>query len=328
MSGIAGYVRFWDRREGAESLALVRIAVGLVLLFDLLQIARLDLVRALWAPVEEGGMGPSTHDAPLVQFYTWFGASSTSAYTLFGLALVSALALTLGVASRLSALLLLSCSAQLSILAPNADRGIDALLRNALVLLACSGAGATWSLGARLVHGSFQRRVEIPAWPRYLLIGQLVLLYFWAGLLKQSPEWTGLGGYCALFRVLCTPHISRFEWSPALLSALYPVLQAATISTLAFERVALTVPLLLWLRSQPQSGGALARFARRYRLLELWVATGVLFHLALAVLTKLGIFPWGCLALFPALARPEQWRTWLSRPRRAERARQVTLTAT
>ena len=74
--------------------------------------------------------------------------------------------------------------------------------------------------------------------------------------------------------------------------------------------------------------GALARFARRYRLLELWVATGVLFHLALAVLTKLGIFPWGCLALFPALARPEQWRTWLWRPRRAERARQVTLTAT
>jgi hypothetical protein len=48
---------------------------------------------------------------------------------------------------------------------------------------------------------------------------------------------------------------------------------------------------------------------------EVWIATGVFFHLSLALFTQLGIFPWGCLALYPALLQPELVRM-LDRPSR------------
>jgi hypothetical protein len=300
------YACFWDRREPAQSLALVRIGVGATLLLDLTQIAGLGLVRALFAPIEDGGIGPASYAHPRVLFYEAFGASAATAYLLFGLTMCSALALCVGFHTRLSALLLLFCSAQLSALAPDADRGIDGLLRNALAVLALSGAGATWSLDARWETGSFAPQREVPAWPRYLLIAQVVLLYFSAGVLKQSAAWSAVGGYSALFMVLSKPLYTRFEWSHWQLVALYPLLQMATFATLAFERSALFVPLWMWLRANPERGGLVGKLVRRGHVLEIWIATGVMFHLGLAAFTELGIFPWGCLALYPALLRPER----------------------
>jgi hypothetical protein len=306
------YARFLDRHEGAESLALVRIGVALSVLWDLLQIAHLDLVRTFWAPIEEGGLGPSSYSEPLVRFYVWFGASAAGAWWLFGLSIASACTLGVGLCTRLSALVLVLCSTQLSGLAPSADRGVDVLLRNVLCVLALSGAGAAWSLDAQLRRRRRERQALVPAWPRYLLIVQLIIIYFWAGLLKQTDEWSFAGGFDALYRILRDPHISRYSWNAAELDWLYPCLQVSTFATLQFERSALALPVLLWLHNHPGRGGALGRFVRRWPVLELWVATGASFHLALAVLVKLGIFPWVCLALYPALARPAQWRAWLA----------------
>ena len=36
----------------------------------------------------------------------------------------------------------------------------------------------------------------------------------------------------------------------------------------------------------------------------MWIATGVVFHLGIAMTLKLGIFPWGMLALYPVLFAP------------------------
>lgn len=298
MSRLAAYVRFWDRREGAESLALVRIGVGLVILFDLLQIVRFDLVRALFTPPAEGGLGSGS---------SWLGASATSAWLLVGGSVVLACTLSLGLFTRTSALLLLLTSAQLSLVSATPDSGGERLLRSVLCLLALSGAGATWSLDAWFGRRR-ERQREIPAWPRYLLIAQLVIMYFASGLLKQTPEWTSLGGYSALFRVLGDPHLSRYAWSHEQLSQLYPVLQLGTFVTLMFERSAIVLPVLLWLRSHPGRMGHLGAITRRLAVLPLWIATGVFFHLALAALVKLGSFPWACLVLYPALARPDFWR--------------------
>jgi hypothetical protein len=303
VNALERYVAFWDRREPAHALAAVRIGIGLVMLYDLLQIARLGLILPLWAPLAEGGIGAR----PTILFYSWFGASAQSAYVLFGLSVCAAVLLALGCFSRLSALALMFCSAQLSVLAPDADRGIDALLRNVLVVLALSGAGTVWSLDARR-----KPPAEVPAWPRYLLIAQLVLLYFWAGMLKQSAAWSSLGGYSALFSVLSKPHYARFALGHDTLVAIYPLLQAATLATLLFERSAILLPLGLWLRGRPGRWGALVR---RTRVVEVWIATGVFFHLSLALFTQLGIFPWGCLALYPALLQPELVRM-LDRPSR------------
>jgi hypothetical protein len=309
---IAAWVRFWDRREPADVLALVRIAVALVITWDLLQAALLDVVELLLAPIEEGGIGPASRLAPIGLLYEWLGASRSHAWLLFALTLTSALSLLLGLFTRTSALVLVLAYAQIAHVVQLGDRGIDALLRSVLLILACSQAGATLSLDARLFHGRWRRDVEQPAWPRYLIVAQLLLMYFWAGVLKQSPSWTSIDGYSALFVVLNHPHYASFALPPALLGAAYPGLQAAAIATLVFERGALLVPLLLWLRATRERGGKLRAVVARLRLLELWVALGVLFHLGLAVVLDLGIFPWGCLALYPALASPHTVRRWLA----------------
>jgi len=306
------WVRFWDEREGAESLALVRIGVGAVVLWDLFWVARLGLIGALWAPIEEGGIGPASYAQPICTFYRVFGASSGSAYALFAIATLAALGVTLGRFSRTSALVLVFASGELAQLSPSADRGIDTLLRNVLLVLACSGAGACWSLDAR----GAPRQPDapggrlIPAWPRYLLIVQLVILYFTAGMLKQSAPWTSLGGYYALYKVLQQPHYARFALPHELLAALYPFLQLSTLLTVWFERLAFALPLLLWLRRTRARAGRVRAALNRARLLEIWIALGIMFHLALAFGMELGIFPWGCLAIYPALARPERVRNW------------------
>lgn len=313
MKMLRRWLAFWNRREGAESLALVRIFVPLVILWDLLEVLRLGLVEALWAPIEEGGMGPAAYAEPVVLFYECFGASADSAWLLFGLACAAAVCLSLGLFSSLSALLLLFAYAQLEKLSPDADRGIDTLLRNVLVVLALARSGATYSLAARWRHGRFDAGVEVPAWPRYLLIAQLVLLYFFAGMLKQSSNWSYESGYRALFLVLHKPHVISYELPHDWLVSLYPLIQAGALSTIVWERSALLLPLLLWLRGTAHAGGRVRRLVNGARLLELWVATGVFFHLALAVLLALGIFPWGCLALYPVLAAPRTWRRWFAR---------------
>lgn len=307
-AALTRWVQFWDAREGPESLALVRIGVGLVVLWDMAWVARLDLIEALWAPIEAGGIGPASHADPICAFYRVFGASPTSAYALFSIATLSALGLSLGWFSRTSALVLLLASGQLAQLSPAADRGIDTLLRNVLLVLACSGAGACFSLDARRKRSAAAPR-SVPAWPRYLLIVQLVILYFSAGMLKQSPPWTSIGGYYALYKVLQQPHYARFSLPHEFLAALYPLLQLATLLTLVFERLAIALPLLLWLRRTRERGGRLRSLLNGSRLLEIWIALGVTFHLGLAFGLELGIFPWGCLALYPALARPERVRS-------------------
>jgi type IV secretory pathway TraG/TraD family ATPase VirD4 len=79
---IVGWIRFWDRREPGEALALIRILVALVLLYDLTCVLRLGLVAALWAPVEEHGIGPATHAVPIALAYRWLGASARAAHWL------------------------------------------------------------------------------------------------------------------------------------------------------------------------------------------------------------------------------------------------------
>lgn len=313
MRAVNGWVQFWDRREAGDTLAVVRIAVGLTLLCDYLTTARLGLVSPLWAPSEEHGFGPSSYGEPMCLVYEWFGASAAAAWTMFLAGCVSAAAMTVGLFTRSSALVLVLVSGQLAQLQPAADRGIDTLLRNACLLLAMSDAGATLSAESRLRRGRWCSEVLIASWPRYLIVLQLAVLYFQAGMLKQASSWTSLDHYSALYVVLLRPHFARFALSPQVLGLFYPVLQAATLITLLFERGAILVPACLWLHETRHRGGKLRALAVRSHLLQVWIVTGVGFHLGLAVLMQLGIFPWGCLALYPALVQPAALRRFAAR---------------
>jgi hypothetical protein len=104
------------------------------------------------------------------------------------------------------------------------------------------------------------------------------------------------GGCSALALILHDPHFARFD--PAWVGAVYPLTQVATALTVLFEW---TSPLFLY--ACLERPGRLGRALRFVRFRTAWLAVGVGFHLALAVTMRLGIFPYGVLALYPVFFR-------------------------
>lgn len=273
------WVALWDHREPATSIAIVRIGVGLVLLADYLTALRLGVAHAIWTPGEEGGLGET--------------AAALDGDLLFPIACVASVLFAAGFLTRISCATLLLASAQLATIAPASDRGIDQLLRAALLILLFSPCGETLSVDARLRHGRFVRPDALhPGWARRLLIVQIVWLYFCAAAHKLSAAWTPLGGFSALFYILHDPHVAR-AWAASLAEAAPFFTRIATALTIGFEWTAPLVLVSYW-RNWP-----------RFRLG--WIAVGITFHLGLALTMRLGIFPFGCLALYPALLTPTAW---------------------
>jgi len=306
------WVELWDRREPATAQALVRIGVGLCMLFDLLQVRWLGLVEAVWAPPPVG-MAYGGGDA--VWAARWFGASAESAGLLWWIAVVAIAAFTVGALTRVAGLTFVLIYAQMAHLAPDCDRGIDIAIRAVVAILALSSCHARWSVDAWIRRRLGRPFPElVPAWPRLLLFAQLIWIYFSGGHNKGGPEWGPFGQFAALANVLSDPHFSRFsaDW----VSALYPLTQLATASVMAFEYGAPLMIPLTWFHATADRPGRLRRLCNRLRLRWIWIGVGVGFHIGIAATLRLGIFPWGMLAIYPVLLHPGELvaaEAWLRR---------------
>ncbi len=297
---LRAWVELWDRREPATAQALVRIVVGMCVLGDLVQVWHLGIVDGLWAPPPEG-MGYGASGKPWS--VEWFGASAGVAMWWTGVA--ASLAFTLGAATRVAGVALVLASAQLGELLPDGDRGIDAVLRVVTLVLVFSSCQARWSIDA-VVWRALGRPYPalVPAWPRLLLFAQVVWIYFSGGHNKTEPEWTPVGGFAALANAISDPHFARFsaDWVPSV----FPLPAIATAVTMAFEWGAPLLLLVVWFEATADRPGRLRRLSNRLHLRWIWIATGVLFHLGIALFMRLGIFPWGMLALYPVLMRADE----------------------
>jgi hypothetical protein len=296
------WVALWDRREDAGALALVRICVGLVLVYDLTAIWRLDLVDALYLPHPDG-------------YATAADRLGLTGPTLWAITTLAATAIATGTLTRVACVAFVLGSAQLGHLAPDGERGIEMMMRIVVAILALSRSHARWSVDAWV-----RRRIgrplahEVPAWPRYLLLFQLIWIYVSGGLNKGGPPWFPTGGFTALANILADPHVARFD--PGWLELALPVTRIATALTMLFELGAPVYLVLYHWAATPERGGRLRTFANRFRLRWLWIALGVAFHLGIALGMRLGIFPWGMLALYPVLLRPDEVARLLGRLRR------------
>jgi hypothetical protein len=308
---VARWVAFWDEREPPTCLALIRVALALVVIVDLVTLAAHGAIDWIWAPIEAGGVVTwSGSDTPL--FYRIFPASAGSATLLWGGLLASAMGVAAGAFTRASALAHVWFSAQAALIHPGADRAIDRLIRMVLIVLVLSPSAAVWSVDAKRATGRFGGDASpAPAWPRYLIFGQLVLTYFGAGLAKGGTHWYPWGGYNALYLTLRDPILSAVDpaWLHSKLS--HVATQLATAVTHLWE---LSAPVLLWsayYRRTSERPGRVRRLFRRIPVRELYVAVGVVFHLTLALTLRLGIFPFAMLACFPAFFRPDELdRAW------------------
>ncbi|MCC2548455.1 HTTM domain-containing protein [Hymenobacter sp. BT175] len=137
---------------------------------------------------------------------------------------------------------------------------------------------ASADVRAGRVHPS----ATVPAWTRYILVFQLSLVYFFAGVAKVNPDWlmarpltvwlTAKSGYPIIGGVLGHPLL---PWLMSYGGVLFDLL---------------VVPLMLWRRTRPWAFGA-----------------AVFFHVSNVVVFGLGTFPWFSMLLTAAVYFSPGW---------------------
>lgn len=307
MTRIARAWRAWvalmDRREPATALALVRIGIALVLLVDYAWIAHAGLIDPLWSRFPDGYA---------TGFSGWADSLGISAFGLWAIAMAAIVCMLLGLATPIACVVFVVVSAQQSALAPDSESGVDQLFRIVLLVLALSRCNARWSVDAWILRKLGRPMPAlVPAWPRYLLLFQLLWVYFSGGQNKSSHAWDPFGGFAALGNALMDPHNGRL--APDFVSAIFPLTRVATALTITFELTALFYLLWLYFAATADRPGRLRRFANRARLRWIWFALYVFFEVGIAAGLRLGSFPYGMLAFWPVLLLPDELERLVSR---------------
>ena len=300
------WVALLDTREAPESLAAMRIVVGTTVFLTLAH-AWWSGAAALWVATAHGGVGatePGVLD--LVG-----GLTDRNVGALLVVALAASVLLTLGRYTRAAALVTWLCFRTLAFSNPLSGGSGDDVVSSALLIVLLSGAGRAWSVDILRTPG----RVTVPAWPRYLAIGQLVTIYFSAGWHKASGAWMPFGSLDAIWYAVHNTIWQRraFVFGGDFVGRL---LQLATFATWLFE---ISSPLLLlafYFRATAQRPGFLRRWFNRWDFRAKYLAVGLCLHLGIELTLEVGAFFGGMMALYAACMHPDEWRALAGRVRR------------
>ena len=298
--------KLFSTQEEGTSLALFRIGLGLTTLYALLSIAFAGLLGPLWTHVDHGGMSAVTGNW-LVQLLG--GATPGVVWGLWWTALAATLAFTLGVGGpivgRLICLLVLQSYNALVTINPYTMGGYDMLMTNGMWILFLAEPTATLSVHARMRHGSFFSRTLVSAWPRYVLIAQLLMLYSLTGLQKTGVVWSPGGGYSALYWVTQDQTWMRFDGELAAWMTL--VLQVVTAITWHWEQFSILLLLWFYYRYTSERPGAFRAWILKYDWRTLWAKVGIPLHVAILVLLNVGAFSLVVLSFYVLFWRPDEW---------------------
>lgn len=285
---------FWARRESATGLATFRALVGLVTLYSLLSAAAAGVVEWIWVGHRHGGMiaAESSH-------WLWSLLDTTTSsdattlehvWALWSCAVVGAALSTLGLGGRWPMLFTQQCYWALVSVNANSSGGYDVLICVALLLLFFSRSTETLSLDCWLRHRRLTRSVKIPAWPRYLLLIQLMVMYSATGFQKIGLSWTPMGGYTALHYVMYDPTWTRF--APDWVNSVGPLLRIATAVTWHWEQLSILMLPVLYYRLTRYRSGRLREWLNRWDLRIPWAVVGIGMHAGILLLMNVGPFSW------------------------------------
>lgn len=301
------WLAWLDQQETAEPIALFRMGVGLCVFASVATVFADGLVVPLWAEPASGGMRALSNPPWLIAL---LGGREPEVLWWVGVATMAlACATTLGLGGRATVLLTLQGFMALVRCNPDASSGADQLITNALWLLFLSSSTSTWSLDCRLRSGAFSSARLVSAWPRKLIVFQLVLVYFSSALHKGSATWTPIGDYSAIYYVLLQPSWQRFELPG--LASVYPLTQIATAGVWLFEIGSPLLLLALYYRGTAERSGRLRAFVNRLDWRIVFAAIGVPMHLGIALLMQVGAFSWISLCFYLCLFTPRELRAVL-----------------
>lgn len=303
MNPWTAWVAFLDRREPATALAICRIFVGTIVGAHLAHSVLVDADQLVWVDSAYGGL--RTLKAPwLLEQLGGLTPDVIRRFTLVSALL--AFAFAAGVFTRVTGVLAWIGFRTLADLNNHSGGSYDELLKNEMFILLLSGAGGALSVDAWW-RGT---KANIPAWPRYVLLFQLVLMYWSTGLQKVSAGWVPGGKADALWYIFQQPtwHRMDMRW----LAPFYPVTQVATLGTWFFEVGAPFLLLALWWRHTRTRGGWLRAQANRLDARALFLFWGFLMHLGIEATMEVGAFSFGSLALYVCAWHPDElsafWR--------------------
>ena len=212
----------------------------------------------------------------------WISAT----YWLF---FTAAVTLTLGLATKLSSVVVFLAMNSINQRMPLILHGGDTFLRAASFFLCFAASGAVLSLDAVLRRGRARQMpstlTTIPAWPQRLIQFQLAVVYFASFWWKiQGSSWRNGTALYYVFHLreiqqFPVPRFLREPWS----------LHLGTWLTLIFE---LAFPTLVWFKP-----------LRRWVLLA-----GVTFHLCLEYALNIPMFQWDMLSAYVLFLDPVRLR--------------------
>lgn len=318
------WVELTSRKERGTTLALFRIAVATVMVTMMLSALRAGIVDLLWVDAAEGGIRSIASGFWLLDFLG--GPTHRNTWGLVVLTLLFGTAMMLGLGGRWTVLAAVWCYRAVSS-AGHANGGYDAMIFNGAWLLFLAEPTATLSLDARLKTGHWRTAIEVSAWPRYLLILQLIVIYTATGLQKSSASWTFADGFSALYWFLQDPNWQR--WDTSWTGPGYALTQLATAVVWHFEVFAGLLLVVYQARANPDGRGRWRRWLRRVDGRKVFAAIGLGMHLGIALLMDMGPFSWISMAFYISLWSPEEWErvgSWLIHKARDRRPGSMTAT--
>jgi len=255
----------------SRPLRLVQIFVAMAIIGDMVALVVRGASDAVLFPRSLGGISSEPGNWLLVEWGAYTGPA------LWALVVVSLLFVILGVATRPALVVALISYAEFGHMYTPGDRGIDRILRTAMLILVFSAVSeAKWG-------------EKVASWPSDLIRWLLVMVYLDAGWAKykRASGWLEMQPFPELYEVMAAPNIGR--WDPVMMAEYPWIFVAGGWYTFALEASALLL---------------LTRFA------PYWAVFGVFMHLGIAATMELGMFPFGMLALYPVLFAPwiAKWR--------------------
>ncbi|MEM9694254.1 MAG: HTTM domain-containing protein, partial [Myxococcota bacterium] len=245
------------------ALAVFRVAFGLLMAWDTLR-----YLSAGWATEH--------YVEPVMTFrfygFQWLGEPSTVVmYGLFGLQLVSSVAIGFGLFYRLSCLAFTFAHTAIFLLAAEYYLNHAYLISMLGVMMAVLPAHRALSVDVARRPHTHSNRVHL--WAYALLIGLLGVVYTYGAIAKMNPDWMAgepvrhwIGDRAAT----APAPIAEFLLSEA---GVYFIAYGGLLFDL------LVVPGMLWKKTRP-----------------LFVLASATFHLSNAFLFHIGVFPWLMLA--------------------------------
>jgi hypothetical protein len=288
-----------ETREAATSLALCRILTGLTLLHGLLRMTLSGAWRAAWVDAAHGGALPLAEPwLPWLHPGTPEETARLMVLTAFGAVLT-----TLGLFTRAGILIAWLGARSLFTCIVIGPQTSDFVMFNLLFPLAFSGCGRSLSLDAWL----FDKPRQVLAWPRYLLIGQMTLMYWAAGVQKISSGWLPGGPLDAVWYIMQWTHWMKGPIDKEALAPWYWVTQALTLGTWVLENSAPVLLLAFWYRHTRGRPGRLRAWFNRLDVRSIYIAFALLMHLGIWATLEVGEFLGYCTAYVACCYTPGEW---------------------